>query len=84
VTDEVDLAVLVEKSEGFSPADVEYAAHRASQHALEKALYSADDGPDINGPSTADYALAISETRRTVSDEVAAEFLEDIARLARL
>ncbi|TFB75913.1 GNAT family N-acetyltransferase [Cryobacterium glaciale] len=84
VSDEVDLAVLVEQSDGFSPADVEYAAHRASQHALEKALYRAGDGPVINGPSTEDYALAISETRRTVSDEVAAEFLEDIERLARL
>ncbi|WP_104135325.1 ATP-binding protein [Cryobacterium sp. Y62] len=84
VSDEVDLAVLVEKSEGFSPADVEYAAHRASQHALEKALYSADDGPAINGPRTEDYVTAISETRMTVSAEVAAEFLEDIERLARL
>lgn len=84
VSGEVDLAVLVDKSDGFSPADVEYAAHRASQHALEKALYKASDGPVINGPSTDDYVAAISETRRTVSDEVAAEFLEDIERLARL
>ncbi|MDJ0347708.1 GNAT family N-acetyltransferase [Cryobacterium sp. PH29-G1] len=84
VADQVDLAVLVEKSDGFSPADVEYAAHRASQHALEKALYRAGDGPAINGPSTDDYVAAISETRRTVSEEVAAEFLEDIERLARL
>ena len=84
VSGEVDLAVLVDKSDGFSPADVEYAAHRASQHALEKALYKAGDGPVINGPSTDDYVAAISETRRTVSDEVAAEFLEDIERLARL
>ncbi len=84
VAGEVDLTVLVDKSDGFSPADVEYAAQRASQHALEKALYRAGDGPVMNGPSTADYVMAISETRRTVSDEVAAEFLEDIERLARL
>ena len=84
VSSEVELAVLVEKSDGFSPADVEYAAHRASQHALEKALYKASDGPVINGPSTEDYVAAISETRRTVSEEVAAEFLEDIEGLARL
>jgi AAA+ superfamily predicted ATPase/N-acetylglutamate synthase-like GNAT family acetyltransferase len=84
VADAVDVAVLVEQSDGFSPADVEYAAHRASQHALEKSLYRTGDGLVINGPSTKDYALAISETRRTVSDEVAAEFLEDIERLARL
>ena len=84
VSGEVDLAILVEQSDGFSPADVEYAAHRASQHALEKALYKSGAGPAINGPSTEDYEVAISETRRTVSDEVAAEFLEDIERLARL
>ena len=84
VAAEVDVVVLVEKSEGFSPADVEYAAHRASQHALEHALYRAGDGPTGSGPSTEDYVVAISETRRTVSDEVAAEFLEDIERLARL
>ncbi|MDH6238099.1 bifunctional GNAT family N-acetyltransferase/ATP-binding protein [Cryobacterium sp. CG_9.6] len=79
----VDLATLVEKSEGFSPADIEYAAHRASQNALEQSLDSADTSA-MAGPSTADYEDAILSTRTTVSAEVAAEFLEDIERLARL
>ncbi|KFF59336.1 ATPase AAA [Cryobacterium sp. MLB-32] len=84
VTGVVDLAALVEKSEGFSPADIEYAAHRASQNALEKALYSDEESPALAGPSTEDYVAAILSTRTTVSAEVAAEFLEDIQTLARL
>lgn len=80
----VDLDALVEQSDGFSPADIEYAAHRASQNALEKALYSAEESPALAGPSTEDYVSAILSTRTTVSAEVAAEFLEDIQSLARL
>jgi len=80
----VDLDTLVEKSEGFSPADIEYAAHRASQNALEKSLHSDADAAGLAGPSTTDYVDAILSTRTTVSAEVADEFLEDIERLARL
>ncbi|TDW29774.1 ATP-binding protein [Cryobacterium psychrophilum] len=80
----VDLDTLVEQSEGFSPADIEYAAHRASQNALEKSLHSDADATALAGPSTSDYVDAILSTRTTVSAEVAAEFLEDIERLARL
>jgi transitional endoplasmic reticulum ATPase len=105
VTGLVDLDVLVSSSEGFSPADVEYAARRASQEALERALFdsvdaaapanpadsatsagpSAPPGPSAPaGPTTEDYLSAIRSTRTTVSAQVAAEFLEDIERLARL
>jgi SpoVK/Ycf46/Vps4 family AAA+-type ATPase len=82
----VDFAALVEASEGFSPADVEYAARRASQEALERALFTADTVPAEapSGPRTEDYLEAIRATRTTVSPQVAAEFLEDIERLARL
>jgi len=84
VYDVVDLEALVEKSDGFSPADIEYAAHRASQNALEKALYSDGESSPLAGPSTEDYVAAILSTRTTVSAEVAAGFLEDIESLARL
>lgn len=77
----VDLAALVEVSEGFTPADIEFAARRASQSALEAAVESADAAA---GPTTADYLDAIAATRATVSAEVVAEFNEDIASLARL
>ena len=81
----VDLAALVAASDGFSPADIEYAARKASQNALENAVYSADESePARTGPVTADYIAAIASTRTTVSAETAAEFLEDIDSLARI
>ncbi|NYI42691.1 SpoVK/Ycf46/Vps4 family AAA+-type ATPase [Demequina lutea] len=77
----VDLASLVAASEGFTPADIEFAARRASQSALEAAVASADAAA---GPTTADYLEAVGATRATVSAEVVAEFAEDIESLARL
>ena len=84
VTGLVDLDALVRASDGFSPADVEYAARRASQEALERALFTGADESTPAGPRTQDYISAIRSTRTTVSPQVAAEFLEDIERLARL
>ena len=102
----VDVDQLVARTEGFSPADIEFAARSASQRALEKAVYAptavggraTDDGGSTpagapvpgaggsgrRGPSTEDYLDAISETKTTVSEEVAAAFLEDIEQLARV
>lgn len=83
----VDLDALVTASDGFSPADVEYAARRASQEALERALFDGVDpaGPATpTGPTTEDYLAANRSTRTTVSAQVASDFLEDIERLARL
>jgi SpoVK/Ycf46/Vps4 family AAA+-type ATPase len=94
VVDDVDIELLVDRTEGFSPADIEYAARSASQRALEKAVY--DDGGLASGgsasvreavrkgPATQDYLDAIGETRTTVSKEVYAEFLEDIDSLGRV
>lgn len=82
--DQVDLQKLVEASEGFSPADLEYAARRASQAALERALFEPGGESVPSGPVTSDYLAAIESTRMTVSPAVAAEFLEDIDRLARI
>jgi transitional endoplasmic reticulum ATPase len=80
----IDLAVLVRLTDGFSPADIEYAARRASQYALEKALFPGSDAPPAWGPATGDYVEAIRQTRATVSSVVAADFLEDINALARI
>jgi transitional endoplasmic reticulum ATPase len=79
--DRVDVAGLVTASAGFSPADIEFAARSASQRALEKAVY--DGGAPAGGPVTADYLETIADTRATVSDAVAQDFLEDIEALAR-
>ncbi|QHC54261.1 acetyltransferase (GNAT) family protein [Rathayibacter tanaceti] len=78
----VDLDLLVERTEGFSPADIEYAARKASQAALEAAVYAGGDSD--SGPTVEDYAAAIASTRATVSPQVAAEFLEDIVALGRV
>ncbi|WP_427018843.1 ATP-binding protein [Pseudarthrobacter sp. P1] len=88
VLDVVDVAALVERSEGFSPADIEFAARSASQRALEKAVYDAGGAASANGagrrgPATLDYLETIADTRATVSAEVRDAFLEDIDALAR-
>jgi len=80
----IDLDRLVEMTEGFSPADIEFAARKGSQAALEHAVYSPGDGEAPTGPRVEDYLAAISTTRATVSATVAAEFLEDIGTLARV
>ena len=80
----VDLEALVTASDGFSPADIEYAARRASQQALERALFENSNQSRPGGPGTEDYLVAIRSTRTTVSPQVSSEFLEDIERLARL
>lgn len=81
---EIDLDQLVTASGGFSPADTEYAARRASQNALEKSLDVPPDAGRPVGPCTDDYVQAIGATKATVSTDVAAAFLEVIASLARL
>ncbi|AMM19396.1 AAA family ATPase [Frondihabitans sp. PAMC 28766] len=81
---EIDLAALVHATDGFSPADIEYAAQKASQSALEIALTGSDSLAGATGPRTSDYLGAISRTRATVSADVARAFLEDIDTLARL
>ncbi|WGW12977.1 GNAT family N-acetyltransferase [Saxibacter everestensis] len=87
VSADVDLDLLVAKTDGFSPADIEFAARKASQHALEKAVYGQQDGgstANAAGPSNDDYLEAIAQTRTTVSAEVAQQFRDDIERIARL
>lgn len=86
VADAVDLPLLVARTAGFSPADIEYAARSASQRAFEAALGAADGtgAADAAGPSTEHYLEAVAGTRTTVSPETTAEFLEDIEALARV
>jgi SpoVK/Ycf46/Vps4 family AAA+-type ATPase len=78
----VDAVALVAMTEGFSPADIEYAARKASQAALENALNSGADDPE--GPFMDDYISAIVGTRATVSAEIAAQFHEDIQAVGRV
>lgn len=78
----IDVPELVAMTDGFSPADIEFAARKASQSALENAVDSGSSEPE--GPFMDDYTAAIAGTRATVSAQVAADFLEDIETVGRL
>lgn len=87
----VDLDALVQASNLFTPADIEFAARKASQGALESAVYRTEGGSGAaggsrgpRGPGTDDDLVAIQETRSTLTEAMVAEFNEDIARIARL
>lgn len=80
--DELDLAAVVTASAGFSPADIEFAARKASQRAFEAAVGGAEGRR--RGPSTSEYLDAVRSTRATVSAEQAAQFHQDIEAIARV
>jgi transitional endoplasmic reticulum ATPase len=81
----IDVDTLVEVSELFTPADIEFAARKGSQRALEVAVYGNEqDRPEVSGPATADYLAALAETRPTLTTAIVDEFTEDIATIARL
>jgi hypothetical protein len=81
----IDVAELVKRTAGFSPADIEYAARKASQQALEQSIYETEVATKENSTTaTEHYLWAITNTRRTVSDEVIGEFEQDIESIARL
>ncbi|MET3920140.1 hypothetical protein [Arthrobacter sp. UYEF20] len=79
------MAALAEASERFSPADIEFAARKASQRALELAVQAAGQpAPEDPALTTAAYLEAIEGTRATVTEPVVRELLEDIDRIARV
>ena len=86
VLERVDLDALVTASELFTPADIEFAARKGSQAALEVAVYGdAAEGLEApRGPTTADYSAALAETRPTLTQAIVADFDEDIETIARL
>jgi GNAT superfamily N-acetyltransferase len=82
----VDVAALARQTERFSPADIEFAARKASQRALECAVREPKDGAGrpVKGTLTTDsYLEAVSQTKATVTESMVSEFREDIERLAR-
>jgi transitional endoplasmic reticulum ATPase len=85
VLERIDVDALVEASELFTPADIEFAARKGSQGALEVAVYGGErERPEVRGPGTADYLVALAETRPTLTTTIVDEFTEDIATIARL
>lgn len=83
---DINLDALVEASERFSPADIEFAARKASQQALEQVVSRAgvESRNDVPALCTEAYVEAIKETRPTITEAVVKEFLEDIERIARV
>lgn len=62
---DVDVNALVESSESFTPADIEFAAHKAAQAAFERFIGEPASNHDAT-VSTNDYLAAIAETRSTL------------------
>jgi GNAT superfamily N-acetyltransferase len=78
--DAVDVGRLVEASEMFTPADIEFAARKGAQSAFEREIESRRGEPARTG----DYLTAIADTRPTLTKEMLSEFEEDIAQRTRL
>lgn len=80
ITDKpVDLDRLVEASELFTPADIEFAARKAAQRAFEREHFDQVHGRAV----TEDFLTAIAETRPSLSTEVIENFQEDTHSFAR-
>jgi GNAT superfamily N-acetyltransferase len=85
VLDRIDVDALVEASDLFTPADIEFAARKGSQRALEAAVYGpAGADPPSPGPTTDDYLAALEQTRPTLTPTIVEEFTQDISTIARL
>lgn len=80
ITDEgVDLDRLVEASQLFTPADIEFAARKAAQRAFEREHFE-----DVaKRATTHDFLTAIGESRPSLSSEAIEAFEEDTERFAR-
>jgi len=80
ITDEhVDVAVLVEASPLFTPADIEWAARKAAQRAFEREHFAGSG----SRATTDDFLAAIAETRATLTPGMVEDFLADTARFSR-
>ncbi len=80
ITDEeVDVPLLVEASDLYTPADIEFAARHAAQRAFEREHFE-----EIQGRATTDdFLAAIRATRPTLSTEIVEGFRRDTERFAR-
>jgi SpoVK/Ycf46/Vps4 family AAA+-type ATPase len=79
----VDVDALVAASESFTPADIEFAAHKAAQAAFER--FIGEPGDHHEGTvTTGDYVAAIAQTRPTLTQAMVDAFNADIESYARL
>jgi SpoVK/Ycf46/Vps4 family AAA+-type ATPase len=76
----VEIDKLVEATEMFTPADIEFAARKGAQAAFEREIEFRRGDP----ARTDDYLSAIENIRPTLTADMVAEFDEDIALRTRL
>jgi transitional endoplasmic reticulum ATPase len=80
ITDEeIDVDLLVDESDLFTPADIEFAARKAAQHAFEREHFEGERGR----ATTNDFRDAIRQTKPSLSEEIVGSFEEDTQRFAR-
>jgi transitional endoplasmic reticulum ATPase len=80
ITDQqIDIDGLVAASEFFTPADIEFAAHKAAQRAFEQEHFEGSR----ERATTEDFLAAIRETKPTLSEEVIASFEKDVEKFSR-
>jgi transitional endoplasmic reticulum ATPase len=75
----VDIGALVEASELFTPADIEFAARKAAQLAFEREYFERAD----RRATTDDFLTAIRQTRSSLSAEMIEAFEEQAREFAR-
>ncbi|WP_262004929.1 ATP-binding protein [Streptomyces sp. FIT100] len=76
----VDVTRLVEATELFTPADVEFAARKGAQAAFENEVVHRRGEP----ATTEDYLAAVRDVRPTLTDEMISDFHEDMERFTRM
>ena len=80
ITDlDVEIDALVAESPLFSPADIEFAARKAAQHAFEREHFESA----THRATQDDFLAAIRSTRPSLSEEILNAFDEDVGRFAR-
>jgi len=77
---ELDMAAVVAQSMLFTPADIEFAARRTAQLVFERVLFEHQE----ELAATADVLRGIAETRRTLTQQMVADFEQDIIDFARV
>jgi transitional endoplasmic reticulum ATPase len=80
ITDlEIEVVALAAESALFTPADIEFAARKAAQHAFEREHFEGT----AHRATQDDFLAAIHSTRPSLSEEILEAFGEDVARFAR-
>ena len=79
MVDRIDFDSIAEKTEGFTPADVEAVVVNVSQHAFEMEVLS---GSEYRS-TTDDFLMSIDSYRPIISEEEMKEFKKDARRYCR-